>query len=107
MKNQPRSRRKRGSQKKQKRISEVLQIPRDLSCRESVLTLCGASVLYIENYKKILEYTEERIRILGKNGDILILGEGLCICYYSAEAMKISGRIREIFPEGKKERKGG
>lgn len=88
-----------------KNFSEILQIPRDLACRESVLTLSGSSVLYIENYRKILEYTEERIRILGKNGDFLIVGKKMKICYYSATAMKISGKIQQIFPEeGKKHR---
>ena len=35
------------------KIGDSLQIPKDLSYRESLLTLTGSRELYIENYKFI------------------------------------------------------
>ena len=40
------------------RLGDSLQIPKDLSYRESVLTLTGSRELYIENYKCIRQYQD-------------------------------------------------
>ena len=40
------------------KIGDSLQIPKDLSYGESVLTLTGSRELYIENYKCIRKYED-------------------------------------------------
>ncbi len=75
---------------------EKLQIPPDLSRRDCILTLCGSGELYIENYRCILEYQEEKIRLLTKNGILLVQGRALAISSYTGEEMYITGRIQEI-----------
>ena len=74
-------------------IADSLKIPKDILLGFSILTAIGHTELWIENYKGILEYTDEVIHIQGKNGRIMIEGTNLCIDYYSNEDMKIIGNI--------------
>lgn len=77
-------------------ITEHLELPKDLMLGESIVTLTGQSRLVIENYRGILDYTPECIRIALVHGQIQICGENLQIAYYTNEDMKISGCIRQI-----------
>lgn len=74
----------------------MLQIPPDLSRKDCILTLCGSGELYLENYQKILEYREDKIRVLTKNGILSVAGKGLVIASYTGEEMYVTGLIREI-----------
>ena len=72
---------------------ERLQIPPDLSRKDCILTLCGSGELYVENYRCILFYGEDRIRLQTKTCRVEIRGLELQIVYYTGEAMKITGKI--------------
>lgn len=78
------------------RLAQSLQIPRDLICQESVITLMGAREILVENYRGILEYTEDHLLILTRQCKIRIQGENLEVLYYTSEEMKVSGRILDI-----------
>lgn len=73
-----------------------MQIPADLAYQESVITFWGKREVCVENYRRILEYRNDRIVLLLKNGKLCIGGCSLNITHYSREEMKISGQIHEI-----------
>lgn len=77
-------------------IWEKLHLPKDITQGAFILTAVGNNELYIENYKGILEYTSNCIRIQGKNTYIAIEGRGLKIDYYTEEDMLIKGCILSI-----------
>ncbi|MBE5936606.1 MAG: sporulation protein [Lachnospiraceae bacterium] len=77
-------------------VSEHLNLPADIICGSCIATAYGNKHLYIENYRGILEYTENTIRILGKNGRIYVYGSKLTIKYYTDNDMRIDGFIHEI-----------
>ena len=78
------------------KIGDSLQIPKDLSYGESVLTLTGSRELYIENYKCIRKYEDTCILLLSPQNRIQIEGSGLMIDYYTDVEMKITGTICKI-----------
>lgn len=78
------------------KIGDSLQIPKDLSYRESLLTLTGSRELYIENYKCIRQYQDTCILLLSRQNQIRIEGACLTIVYYTDVEMKITGKIRSI-----------
>ena len=51
---------------------DKLHLPKDITQGAFILTAIGNNELYIENYKGILEYTTQCIRIQGKNTYIII-----------------------------------
>ena len=64
--------------------------------RVPILTLTGHYEVNIENYRGILEYTEQLIRINVRSGQIRITGKSLEINYYTTTDMKITGKVEKI-----------
>lgn len=78
------------------KIAEKLHIPEDISEGVSIVTITGKKEVYIENYKGIIEYGKECIRIRTKECQITILGKNFEIVYYTNVEMKIVGIIDSI-----------
>ena len=78
------------------KIGEMANIPKDVTQGFPYMSILGNSEIYIENYRGILEYTREIIRIQTKQGRIEISGNKLHIDYYSNDEMKIKGIIKEV-----------
>lgn len=75
---------------------ESLKLPKDSLLGASIVTVTGNTEAFVENYKGMIEYTEESILLQGKTCKIHIVGKKLSIDYYTNEDMKISGRIRSV-----------
>ncbi|HAU86265.1 MAG TPA: sporulation protein [Lachnospiraceae bacterium] len=77
-------------------LSENLRLPPDILGSVPILTVTGSNQLCLENYKGIIEYTGEIIRIQTKNCRIHIEGKKLNIDYFTDDEMRISGKINRI-----------
>lgn len=81
----------------------------DCRCTKDVIMglplihLTGQCEICIENYRGILEYTEELIRVKTKSGTIRIIGKRMCIEYYMNDEMKITGKIWKVEFEKKED----
>ncbi|MCL2253545.1 MAG: YabP/YqfC family sporulation protein [Lachnospiraceae bacterium] len=78
------------------KIVESLHLPKDSLLGASIVTVMGNTNALIENYKGIIEYTDENIVLQGKTCRIAISGARLSIEYYTNDEMKISGRINSV-----------
>ena len=77
-------------------IVESLKLPKDSMLGASIVTVTGREDAFVENYKGIIEYTNQQILLQGKNCKIEICGRRLNIVYYTNEDMKISGWIESV-----------
>jgi len=77
-------------------IVESLELPRDIMYGAVIITAMGRSQVLIENYKGIIEYTQEKIRLQTKNCQVTVQGKQLVVEYYTNEEMKITGFIQGI-----------
>ena len=77
-------------------VVESFKLPRDSVLGDSIITVTGNTEILIENYKGILQYSDELILLQGKNRKIELKGKRLNIVYYTNEDMKISGMIESI-----------
>lgn len=78
---------------KKESLVETLKLPKDICMGAIKVTLTGSHEAWIENYRGILEYTENLILLQGKTCQVCFEGTGLSIDYYTNEDMKISGCI--------------
>lgn len=78
---------------------EALELPKDLVYHAAIVTVMGNRELVIENYKGILEYETDVIRVQAKNCRIAVRGRNLNIPYYTNDEMKITGIIQTIVYE--------
>ena len=76
--------------------SESICLPPDVLAGAPIVTMHGRNAVYIENHKKITEYSEEHILIQTKSCKLAIEGKRLKIDYFTKEELKISGLIRRI-----------
>ncbi len=84
------------SQKKESKkeaLLDSLKLPKDICMGALKVTMTGNREAWIENYRGILEYTENQILLQGKTCQVSFEGNGLSIDYYTTEDMKISGCI--------------
>ena len=77
-------------------MTQSLKLPGDVMLGAFVVTMTGNREVWIENYRRILEYTETRILLQGKTCQICFEGKKLSIDYYTNEDMKISGYIHSV-----------
>lgn len=77
-------------------ISERLKLPGDILTGVPIITATGKNQLCIENYKGIIEYTSEIIKIHTKCGKICIEGKNLNIDYFTNDEMRVSGCLHTI-----------
>ena len=52
--------------------------------------------IYIENYRKLIQYTDREIIVDAKDCRVNILGNSLFINYYSKYEMAVAGCISEV-----------
>lgn len=86
---------KKNSSRSQKKelLVETLKLPKDICMGAMRVTMTGNREAWIENYRGILEYTENLILLQGKTCQVCFEGTGLSIDYYTNEDMKLSGCI--------------
>ncbi|MCI9539477.1 MAG: sporulation protein [Lachnospiraceae bacterium] len=77
-------------------MAESLKMPKDLVYGDVLIQVSGRHEVYVENYKNIIEYTENSIRLQTKSGKLSISGKQLHIEYYTGEEMKITGYLSEF-----------
>ena len=78
------------------RLTDALNLPKDLTLGAVILTITGKHEAYVENYMSLIEYTDEMIRIQTRTCKLEIHGTGLDIAFYTNEEMKITGELLEV-----------
>lgn len=74
-------------------LTESLRLPKDMMLGAVIVTATGDRELYVENYKGLLEYSDDKVKLQTKTCCLTICGKNLVISYYTDEEMKIVGCI--------------
>lgn len=77
-------------------IVDALSLPKDVVLGMPVITAIGSCEVHIENFKSIVEYNCECVKLMTKNGILIIKGRKLVIDYFDSEEMHIVGHIKSI-----------
>lgn len=80
-------------------IKETLHLPEDVMENSSITRIMGNKTMVIENFKAIMEYREDCVKIKAKDKIISVFGRKLSIEYYNQEEIKITGYFNSIFFE--------
>ena len=78
------------------RLSESLELPKEVILNIPILKLIGKNDIYIENHKGIIEYSNEILRINSEIGIIKICGKDLYIKEINKEELFITGNVNII-----------
>lgn len=77
-------------------LSSAIAIPQDILGNLPIVTVTGRQLVHIENYKGIIQYQNDIVRVQTKAGVLCVRGKRLSIDYYSSDEMRISGHIMEL-----------
>ena len=77
-------------------VSDKLRLPTDILAGAPIITATGRNELVIENYKSIIEYNGDLIKVQTKLCRISIEGKNLNINYFTNDEMKVTGMIQAI-----------
>lgn len=77
-------------------ISEQLGISEDIIAGAPIVKAIGQRKVSIENYKGIIEFNRNYIKIQAIHCRIIIKGVNLNIAYFSNDEMLITGCIKEL-----------
>lgn len=80
--------------KLKEKVTEILELPKEIVLNVPRLTMVGNGNLLIENYKGIIEYDDKRVRVNTGVGIIKIQGERLAIKEITSEDIMIDGEIQ-------------
>lgn len=78
------------------RINNLLDLPKEIISNESKITILGFREILIENYKNILEYEENFIKINTYTGSVSFWGINLRLRQMAKEDIIIEGSVEKI-----------
>ena len=78
------------------KLSKKIRLSEDILASTPIIMGYGKHRFCVENYRNIIEYTDELIRIQTKTGKIYLLGKNLVIAYYRDDGMCVIGDISSI-----------
>ncbi|MDR2939978.1 MAG: sporulation protein YqfC [Clostridiales bacterium] len=79
-----------------KLFSSMFELPKEIILNLPLITLVGSEEMSVENYKNIIEYTEEKIRVNTSCGVIKIEGSKLSIKQITQEKLYVIGKITGV-----------
>ncbi len=79
--------------KLKQKLQAAMEIPRELLKGYSRVTMIGKEEVWIENYKSILEYDDNLIRL---SNNICIYGQNLSVQEITSEDILIVGQINRL-----------
>ncbi|MGI6713313.1 MAG: sporulation protein YqfC [Bacillota bacterium] len=74
----------------------ILDLPQDITLNMPRVTMVGNLQLFIENHRGIVEYTDNKIRVLVNRGYLEIEGRNLILNNIKADEIMINGEIEQI-----------
>jgi len=78
------------------KVTEMLELPKEIVLNVPKLTMVGNTNLIIENYKGIIEYDDKRVRVNTGVGIVRITGDRLVIKEITSEDIMIDGEILSL-----------
>lgn len=78
-------------------LSYHLNLPADVIAGAPIVTATGRNEICLENYKSIIEYNGDIVKVQTKACKICIEGEDLNILYFTEDEMRIRGYIKAIY----------
>jgi sporulation protein YqfC len=82
--------------KVRKWMTEKMDLPQDVMMDLPRMTMIGQIHIYIENHRGLLAFSEQELRLLLKQGQLLVKGRGFVIKTILPEEILLEGKIDQV-----------
>ncbi len=83
-------------QEMHKWMTEKMDLPEDVMMDLPRITMIGQIHIYIENHRGLLTFADNEVRLLLKQGQLLIKGEQFVIKIILPEEILLQGKVVEV-----------
>jgi len=87
---------KKWGQKVRNWMAEKMDLPQDVMMDLPRITMIGQIHIYIENHRGLLAFTDKELRLLLKQGQLLIKGKSFVIKTILPEEILLEGKIDQV-----------
>ncbi|AST92619.1 sporulation protein YqfC [Sutcliffiella cohnii] len=77
-------------------VTQNMELPADVMMDLPRITMIGQIHIYIENHRGLLTFSETEIRLLLKQGQLLVKGEAFVIKTIMPEEILLEGKISQV-----------
>ncbi|WP_332690910.1 sporulation protein YqfC [Halalkalibacter lacteus] len=77
-------------------MTKQMQLPADVMMDLPRITMIGQLHIYIENHRGVLQFSNQELRLLLKQGQLLIKGDNFVIKTILPEELLLEGRIDQV-----------
>ncbi|MFC0298258.1 sporulation protein YqfC [Geobacillus jurassicus] len=77
-------------------MAEKFELPADIMMDLPRITMVGQIHIYIENHRGLLAFSDKELRLLLRNGQLLVRGEQFVIKTILPEEILLQGKIRQV-----------
>ncbi|MBS2969743.1 sporulation protein YqfC [Metabacillus sp. KIGAM252] len=77
-------------------ITKTIELPPDVMMDLPRITMVGQIHIYIENHRGLLKFSDQEIRLLLKQGQLLIKGKSFVIRTILPEEIMLEGKIEQV-----------
>lgn len=77
-------------------MTEKMDLPEDVMMDLPRITMIGQIHIYIENHRGLLTFADNEVRLLLKQGQLLIKGEQFVIKIILPEEILLQGKVVEV-----------
>ena len=87
---------KKWSQYVRKWMTQKMDLPQDVMMDLPRITMIGQVHIYIENHRGLLAFSDGEVRLLIKNGQLLVKGKAFVIRTILPEEIMLEGKIDQV-----------
>jgi sporulation protein YqfC len=87
---------KRWGQRVRNWMTQTMDLPQDVMMDLPRITMIGQIHIYIENHRGLLTFSEKELRLLLKQGQLLIKGKAFVIKTILPEEILLEGKIEHV-----------
>lgn len=77
-------------------ITKKMDLPQDIMMDLPRITMVGQIHIYIENHRGLITFSDKELRLLLKNGQLLIKGDAFVIKTILPEEILLEGKIEQV-----------
>ncbi|MGE7879533.1 sporulation protein YqfC [Peribacillus muralis] len=78
-------------------MTKTMDLPQDVMMDLPRITMIGQLHIYIENHRGLLAFTDSEVRLMLKNGQLLIKGSSFVIKTILPEEIMLEGKIDKVY----------
>ena len=77
-------------------LVKTMDLPQDVMMDLPRITMIGQLHIYIENHRGLLNFTDTEVRLILKNGQLLVKGRSFVIKTILPEEIMLEGKIDQV-----------